>query len=257
MQTTITQKTRFTSNLEENIIFECFSNRGYRIYSENTLTKIYFHYDKNGNKLTIRDISTVEKVVCPECKKDDYIKIQRFDGLNTKYECKNKSCNTRFFRYKGVNPVEIKTKTLDKLIKLHFGIRSIKEHKQAYEKYYKRYINSKRIVIEEADIEYLEHYLLLGIPRDLIAELFLISTRTLQRFINREEDLERINKNRFKKNTPIEVDGKLIIHEIKYNKNPFKSAITYSYIDFTDEDYDLNQTIRYLIEKKINKKSQK
>lgn len=263
-----TKKEIFNSNLEKNITFEYFSPDGYRVYSNKKDPNPYFRYKtktstekldtgyikttKNHKvivKLYIENIDTIEKVKCPECKQDDYLKIQKSDGRNTKYVCKNKTCSTHCFQYLP----QIQIKTLDNLIKSHFKISSIKGHKYAHAKYKKMHEEHKRITIEDEDIEYLEHYLLLGLSRDLIAELFSISTRTLRRFIKGEESLEIINKSRFKKEAPLDIGKKLIIHNIIWNANLFKSEIHYAYRDFTNEDYDSSKPLKYYIEKKSNK----
>ncbi len=244
-----TIKEIFNSNLEENITFEYFSIDGYRVYSKHHTTPVtYFHYkNKKEVNIDIIDINTVEKIKCPECKKDDDLKIQRSKGKNTKYECKNKACHTRFFKILSIRD----TDTLEKLVKSHFGIQSIREHKKTYDKYHKMYINSKRIIIDDEDIQYLEHYLMMKVPRDLIADLFSVSTRTLRRFIKLEESRESIGKSRFQKDEPVDTDKELIIHSVKYHTNLFKSEITYSYIDL---DYEAYKTPKYHIEKKCNKK---
>ncbi len=255
-----TIKEIFNANLEENITFEYFSTDGYRVYTENNTSKSYFRYKTKINSihnekekiiLNIDDINTMEQVKCPECQKDDYLKIQQSDEKNTRYECKNKSCDTRFFRCLP----QTQTKTLDNLIKSHFTISSIKKHKEAYEKYKKMRENHTRIDIATEDIQYLEHYLLLDITRDLIAKLFSINTRTLQRFIKKEEALTSIGKSRFKKKEPLNTDKKFKLHSVKSNdKDPFKSKIIYSYIDL---NYDTYEIPKYHIEKKYNKVSKK
>lgn len=247
-----TIKSKFNQNIDQDRTFEYFSCGGYRVFShkDSQNKKSYFHLKNNQEiKENIDDITKIERVVCPECKTDEYLKIQKSDGRNTKYACKNKSCQTTFFR----NGALKQTITLDKLIKSHFKISSFKKHELIYKKYKQMKNNYQRINIEDDDLPYLEHYLLLGIPRTLIGKLFSISSRTLTRLIEHEKSLEAKGKSRFKKEEPLNTDKKLIMHNCEQDVDPFKSTIIYSYIDL---DYDSYEEPNYYIDKKITKSSQ-
>ncbi len=134
------------------------------------------------------------------------------------------------------------------------NIKSIQEYKDTYNKYKKIRTKNQRIKIEDDDIKYLERYLLLGISRELIAKLFSMSSRTLRRFIKGEEES---NTTRFRKDDPTEVDKKLIIHKTTLDKDPFKSKIDYSYVDFTLEDYKTYESLKYYMESRSNKRLKK
>ena len=269
-----TIKEIFNANLDENITFEYFSPDGYRVFSDKNTPNPYFHYktkiinkeeldigcikttkiQKVKVKLYIEDSNTMEKVKCPECEQDDYLKIQKLDGKNTTYVCKNKTCSTHFFKHL----LQIEMKTLDILIKSHFKISSIKGHRKAYSKYKSMHKEHKRINIEDEDIQYLEHYLLLGISRDLIAKLFSITTRTLRRFIKKEESLEKNGKGKFKKDEQIYSEKILTIYKtLPHDTHLFKSKIRHAYIDRSDEKYKAYEEPKYYIEKKINHSSKK
>lgn len=261
-----TLKEQFNAKLKKNatskhnITFEYFSQEGYRVFSNKNPhdnNKYYFYCQgKKIHKLDIDNLSEIEKVVCPECGIMDYLKIQDTDGKNTRYVCKNKdkhiSKETILFRV----TLPIQTNTLGKLMKSIYNV-PIQEYRDTYSKYKKMYAKHQRIKIEDDDIKYLEHYLLLGIPRKLIAELFSINTRTLRRFIKKEESLETLEKSRFKKDALITADQKLKIQKIIYHPDPFNSEILYTSTDSPPVDYDTYEDPKYCIDKTVTKASKK